>query len=70
MVHTGIDAFLIGPLETPGASVCSRELFSGSDGEMMDAKAGSQDKKHIKDVGEKESRGVRRGRAMIDAVLG
>lgn len=40
-----IDAFLIGPQKTPVASACSEELFSGSDTEMMDAKAGSEDKK-------------------------
>lgn len=40
-----IDAFLIGPLKTPGASACSGELFSGSDTVMIDAKASSQDKK-------------------------
>lgn len=66
--HT--DAFLIGPLKTPGASERSGELFSGSDAEMMDARAGSEDKKHTKDVGEKESGRVRRGKAMIDTVLG
>lgn len=43
-----IDAFLIGPLKTPGMSACSGEQFSGSDTEMMDAKAGSGDKKHTK----------------------
>lgn len=43
-----IDGFLIGSLKTPGVPACSGELFSGSDAEMMDAKAGSEDKKHIK----------------------
>lgn len=43
-----IDAFLIGRPKTPGMSECSGELFSGSNTEMMDAKAGSEDKKHTK----------------------
>lgn len=43
-----IDAFLIGSLKTPGVSACSGELFSGSNTEMMDAKAGREDKKHTK----------------------
>lgn len=44
--HT--DAFLIGALKAPGVSVCSGELVSGSNTEMMDAKAASEDKKHTK----------------------
>lgn len=43
-----IDAFLIGSPKTPGMSGCGGELFSGGDTEMMDAKAGSGDKKHTK----------------------
>lgn len=42
------DAFLIGPLKTPGVSAWRGEPFSGSDTEMIDTKAGSEDKKHTK----------------------
>lgn len=43
-----IDAFVIGPPKTAEVSVCSRELLSGSETEMMDAEAASEDKKHTK----------------------
>lgn len=41
---------------TPAVSACSGELASGSDAEMMDAKAGREDEKHTKRCGWKGER--------------
>lgn len=43
-----IDAFLMNPQKTLGVSACSGEAFTASDTKMMDAKAGTEDKKHTK----------------------